>query len=100
MSDIVIYEDGRVALSATVENETIWLSQKQISELFDVNVPAVSKHMKNIFKCEELTEESVVSKMEITASDGKTYVTKHYNLDAIISVGYRVNSKQARSLSV
>ena len=100
MSDIVIYEDGRVALSATVENETIWLSQKQISELFDVNVPAISKHMKNIFKCEELTEESVVSKMEITASDGKTYVTKHYNLDAIISVGYRVNSKQATQFRI
>ena len=56
MSDIVIYEDGTCALNAQVENETIWLSQKQIAELFDVNVPAVSKHMKNIFKSEELIE--------------------------------------------
>lgn len=100
MSDIVIYEDGRVSLSATVENETIWLSQKQIAELFDVNVPAISKHMKNIFNGNELTEKSVVSKMEITASDGKTYVAKHYNLDAIISVGYRVNSKQATQFRI
>ncbi len=90
MSDIVIYENGTVALNAQVQNETIWLSQKQIANLFDVNVPAISKHMKNIFKSEELIEKSVVSKMEITASDGKIYQTNHYNLDAIISIGYRV----------
>ena len=87
MSNIVIYENGTVALNAQVQNETIWLSQKQIAKLFDVNVPAISKHMKNIFKSEELIEKSVVSKMEITASDGKIYQTNHYNLDAIISIG-------------
>jgi len=100
MSDIVIYENGTVALNAQVQNETIWLSQKQIANLFDVNVPAISKHMKNIFKSEELIEKSVVSKMEITASDGKTYQTNHYNLDAIISIGYRVNSKQATQFRI
>ena len=100
MSDIVIYENGTVALNAQVENETIWLSQKQMTELFGVNVPAVSKHMRNIFKSKELIEKSVVSKMEITASDGKTYKTKHYNLDAIISIGYRVNSKQATQFRI
>jgi len=73
LSDIVIYENGTVALNAQIQNETIWLSQKQIANLFDVNVPAILKHMKNIFKSEELIEKSVVSKMEITASDGKTY---------------------------
>jgi len=100
MSDIVIYENGTVALNAQVQNETIWLSQKQIAKLFDVNVPAISKHMKNIFKSEELIEKSVVSKMEITASDGKIYQTNHYNLDAIISIGYRVNSKQATQFRI
>jgi prophage maintenance system killer protein len=100
MGDIVIYENGTVALNAQVENETIWLSQKQMAELFGVHVPAVSKHMRNIFKSKELIEKSVVSKMEITASDGKTYKTKHYNLDAIISIGYRVNSKQATQFRI
>jgi thiamine pyrophosphate-dependent acetolactate synthase large subunit-like protein len=100
MVDIVIYENGTVALNAQVENETIWLSQKQMAELFGVNVPAVSKHMRNIFKSKELIEKSVVSKMEITASDGKTYKTKHYNLDAIISIGYRLNSKQATQFRI
>ena len=100
MSDIVIYENGTVSLNAQVQNETIWLSQKQIAKLFDVNVPAISKHMKNIFKSEELIEKSVVSKMEITASDGKIYQTNHYNLDAIISIGYRVNSKQATQFRI
>jgi prophage maintenance system killer protein len=71
-----------------------------MAELFGVNVPAISKHMRNIFKSKELIEKSVVSKMEITASDGKTYKTKHYNLDAIISIGYRVNSKQATQFRI
>ena len=100
MVDIVIYENGTVVLNAQVENETIWLSQKQMAELFGVNVPAVSKHMRNIFKSKELIEKSVVSKMEITASDGKTYKTKHYDLDAIISIGYRVNSKRATQFRI
>ena len=70
MSDIVIYEDGTVELSATVENETVWLSQKQMSELFDVKVPAISKHLKNIFESGELDPKVVISKMEHTTQHG------------------------------
>ncbi len=77
------------------QNETIWLTQKLMAELFQVNIPAISKHLKNIFESNELEENSVVSKMETTAKDGKKYKTKFYNLDAIIAVGYRVNSIRA-----
>lgn len=77
------------------KNETIWATQKAMAQLFDVRVPAISKHLKNIFESGELGEDSVISKMETTASDGKNYDTTFYNLDAIISVGYRVNSVRA-----
>lgn len=77
------------------KDETIWATQKSIAALFDVGVPAVSKHLKNIFEEGELMENSVISKMETTAADGKKYQTQFYNLDAIISVGYRVNSVRA-----
>ena len=77
------------------KDETIWATQKAIAELFDIGVPAISKHLKNIFEDGELNENSVISKMETTASDGKMYNTRFYNLDAIISVGYRVNSVRA-----
>ena len=106
MSDVIIYEDGTVALSATVENETVWLSQKQMAELFDVKVPAVSKHLKNIFESGELDEKVVISKMETTtqhgAVEGKTQTrgTNFYNLDAIISIGYRVNSQRATQFRI
>ncbi len=90
-------DDGEtfVEVLADSGNETIWTTQKGMSEIFGVEVPAISKHLKNIFDAGELTESSVVSKMETTASDGKQYLTNFYNLDAIISVGYRVNSAQA-----
>lgn len=74
------------------EAETVWLTQKAMAELFYVNVPAISKHLSNIFQEKELNEISVISILETTAADGKNYNTKFYNLDAIISVGYRVNS--------
>ena len=77
------------------KDENIWATQKAMATLFDVNVPAISKHLKNIFESGELKDDSVVSKMEITAADGKKYQTQFYNLDAIISVGYRVNSTKA-----
>lgn len=77
------------------KNETIWATQKAMAQLFDVGVPAISKHLKNIFESGELDGNSVISKMETTASDGKNYDTTFYNLDAIISVGYRVNSVRA-----
>lgn len=85
-------EDG---IQVMYKCETIWATQKAISQLFDVGVPAISKHLKKIFESGELVENSVVSKMETTASDGKNYNTTFYNLDAIISVGYRVNSVRA-----
>ena len=71
------------------KDENIWATQKAMATLFDVNVPAISKHLKNIFESGELKDDSVVSKMEITASDGKNYQTRFYSLDAIIAVGYR-----------
>lgn len=85
-------EDG---VQVMYQNETIWCTQKAMAQLFDVGVPAISKHLKNIFESGELDAKSVISKMETTASDGKKYNTAFYNLDAIISVGYRVNSTRA-----
>jgi len=90
----------KVRVDVFLQNETLWLTQKSMAALFDVNVPAISKHLTNIFDDGELTENSVVSKMEITASDGKNYKTKFYNLDAIISVGYRVNSSKATQFRI
>lgn len=77
------------------ENENLWMTQKAIAELFNVQRPAITKHLNNIFKEQELDKISVCSKMEHTAEDGKMYLTEYYNLDAIISVGYRVNSLKA-----
>ena len=90
-------DEGEVSLDVIVdqERETFWATQKTMAEVFDVNVPAISKHLKNIFEEGELIKNSVISKMETTASDGKKYKTNFYNLDVIISVGYRVNSKNA-----
>lgn len=85
-------EDG---IEVRVQNDTIWLSQKLMAILFDCSTDNISLHLKNIFKEEELDESSVTEEFSVTASDGKSYKTKHYNLDAIIAVGYRVNSKRA-----
>ena len=85
-------EDG---VQVVYRDESIWCTQKAMAQLFDVGVPAISKHLKNIFETGELVENSVISKMETTASDGKNYITTFYNLDAIISVGYRVSSTRA-----
>ena len=87
--------NGKVKVEISLRDENLWLTQKKIAELFGVGIPAINKHLKNIFKARELEENSVISILEITANDGKTYQTKFYNLDAIISVGYRVNSHQA-----
>ncbi len=95
---IIIYqsEDGKTQLDVKLEKETVWLTQKQIAELFGTKRPAISKHLKNIYTSEELTEESTCSILEHVGNTGKqTYRTKYYNLDVIISVGYRVNSKNA-----
>ena len=95
--EIVIYKTSKneVELRVRFEGETVWLTQKQISLLFDIQRSAITKHLNNIFKSGELDENSVSSILEHTAEDGKTYKTKFYNLDAIISTGYRVNSKRA-----
>lgn len=82
-------------VQAYVEDETLWLTQKAMAELFGVNRTVVSKHLKNIFETGELDENSVCAKFAHTATDGKRYNTSFYNLDAIISVGYRVNSQKA-----
>ena len=82
-------------VSVFFQDGTFWLTQKAMAELFGVNVPAVSKHLKNIFETGELAMDSAISKMETTASDGKNYETTFYRLEAILAVGYRVNSSQA-----
>ena len=91
---------GEIRIQVYLQNETVWLTQKAMSELFGVNVPAISKHLSNIFEEGELQENSVISILETTASDGKNYKTKFYNLDAIISVGYRVNSSKATQFRI
>ncbi|OIP86702.1 cell filamentation protein Fic [Candidatus Shapirobacteria bacterium CG_4_8_14_3_um_filter_35_11] len=96
-TDFLLYTtpNGNVRVEIFLHNENIWLTQAKIAKLFDVGIPAINKHLKNIFESGELQEGSVISKMEITATDGKNYNTNFYNLDAIISVGYRVNSATA-----
>ena len=93
-NEIILYQpENSVELEVVLENETVWLTQSQIAKLFGVKQPAISKHIKNIFLSGELDEFSVYSILEYTATDGKVYETGFYNLDAILSVGYRVNSK-------
>ena len=106
MSEIVIYEDGDVALDATVDNETIWLSQKQMELLFNRDRTVISKHIKNIFLEDELEEKVVCANFAHTtqhgAIEGKTQTkeVKHYTLDVIISVGYRVKSKEGTKFRI
>jgi len=103
MSDVVLYEDGRVAIDARVEYETLWLNRKQIAELFDVKVPAISKHIKNIYSSGELSPEATVSKMETVQKEGSREVRREqefFNLDIVIAVGYRVNSKRATQFRI
>ncbi len=102
-SSIVLYTstDNTIQLEVQLENETVWLTQKQMAALFNVKTPAINKHLKHIFEDGELQETEVVSKMEITTQHGaiagkfQHVETNFYNLDAILSVGYRVNSKSA-----
>lgn len=103
--EIIIYKDktGKISLDVKFKKETIWLTQKQIAILFDVNIPAISKHIKNIYKEKELDIKSTVSKMETVQVEGSRSikrVVEMYNLDVIIAVGYRVNSKRATEFRV
>ena len=88
-------QGGEQSIEARYEDETIWLTQKLMAQLFTVSVPTINEHLKNIFSSNELDQDSVIRKFRITAADGKNYRTSFYNLDAIISVGYRVNSVRA-----
>ena len=95
-NQIILYRpNDTISLEVRLENDTVWLTQAQIANLFGVGQPAISKHLKNIFTSEELDINSVYSILEYTANDGKIYNTGFYNLDAILSIGYRVNSKNA-----
>jgi hypothetical protein len=93
-SQLLIYqtEDGRIKLDVRFDDETVWLSQKLMAELFDKDVRTINEHILNIFDEGELMPKSVIRKYRITAADGKNYITQHYNLDVVISVGYRVKS--------
>lgn len=93
-SEFLLYQskDGKTKLQTRIFNESVWLSLKELSELFDTDKSGISRHLKNIFESGELSRDAVVAFFAITASDGKTYKVEHFNLDAIISVGYRVNS--------
>ncbi|WP_201523647.1 RhuM family protein [Aliarcobacter butzleri] len=101
-NQIVIYEDinGDIKLDVSLENDTLWLSQKQLEVLFDRDKSVISRHIKNIFKENELDKNAVVAKNATTATDGKVYQVEYYNLDMTISLGYRVNSKRATSFRV
>ena len=98
MSEVIVYNNGEIELKVSIENDTLWLTQKQIAEVFYVNIPAISKHINNIYEDNELSKLLTVSKMEIVQKEGNREVKRnieHYNLDMIISVGYRVNSTKA-----
>lgn len=99
---IQIYQsdDGQVQLDIKLQQETLWLTQAQMAELFGTKRPAITKHLSNIFKSGELDENATCSILEHVAEHGQTYKTKHYNLDVIISVGYRVNSSRATQFRI
>jgi len=93
-SDIIIFNDGELELNVSVDNETVWLNRHQLSELFGRDVKTIGKHLTNVFKEKELEKFAVVANFATTASDGKKYNIEYYNLDVIISVGYRVKSQK------
>ena len=95
MSEIVIFEEDAQKVEVRLEGETVWLTLAQLAELFGRDKSVISRHLRNIFRDFELERESVVAKNATTAADGKIYQVEHFNLDAIISVGYRVNSHRA-----
>lgn len=102
LKDLILYqsENGNVQVEVLYDNEDFWLTQKTMSELFNVAENNITYHLQNIFKSGELNKDSVTQKIRVTASDGKNYNTNFYSLDAIIAVGYRVNSKEATSFRI
>lgn len=104
-SNIILYEteDGKINVDVILKDETIWLTQKSMAELFDVEQPAIAKHLSNIYNEKELIKKSTYSKMELVRKEGNRNVKRNiefYNLDAIIAVGYRVNSKKATQFRI
>ena len=101
-NDLLIYKDenDNIIVDAIYKEETLWLTQKGMSKVFDCTTDNISYHLKNVFKTKELKEDSVTEESLVTASDGKNYKTKIYNLDAIIAVGYRINSKKATNFRI
>jgi prophage maintenance system killer protein len=100
--EVVLYEapDGQIRLDVRLEQDTVWLAQAQMAELFDKNVRTISEHIRNVFKEKELDNSSVIRNFRITARDGKAYDTQFYNLDVIISVGYRVKSQRGTQFRI
>jgi len=101
-NNLIIYKnkDGNIVVDAVFKNETLWLTQKSMAKVFDCSPDNISLHLKNIFNDKELDRDSVTEKISATATDGKKYQTNFYNLDAIIAVGYRVNSKKATEFRI
>ena len=95
MSNIIIFEQGNNPIEVRLEGESVWLSLQQLADLFGRDKSVISRHLRNIFSSQELLRNAVVAKNATTAADGKSYQVEYYNLDAIISVGYRVSSVQA-----
>ena len=93
-------ETGQYAVEVLLDGDTVWLTQKQMAELFDKGRTTITEHIQNIFKEGELDEKSVCRESRLTAKDDKKYLVKHYNLDVIISVGYRVNSSKATQFRI
>jgi prophage maintenance system killer protein len=100
--EVIVYEapDGQVRVDVRLERETVWLSLNQLAELFDRDKSVISRHLRNVFESGELEREAVVAKNATTAADGKTYQVEYFNLDAILSVGYRVNSKRGTQFRI
>ena len=96
MNELILFEtqDGNISLPVRIENETVWLNRNHMAELFDRDIKTIGKHINNALKEELSEQDTVVAKFATTAADGKTYMVEHYNLDVIISVGYRVKSKR------
>ena len=93
-------DDGKIELRTDINKDTIWATQAQIAKLFEISVKTISEHFQNIFKTKKLNKVTVIRKFRNTGSDGKSYQTSFYNLDAIIAVGYRVNSKKATQFRI
>ena len=101
-NEIAVYEteDGKIKINVLFENENLWLTQKLMAQLFECSIDNISRHLKNVFAEKELNKNSVVEEYSTTAKDGKNYKPKHYTLEAVISVGYRVNTSRGTQFRI